>query len=94
MPTTPRTLESADRLNLSVLMVPAQVSAYLGIPTGTLANWRYQGRGPAFVRVGRHVRYRSEDISEWIDQQVGALGTERSARGRRTASHSLSFGNR
>ena len=41
--------------SLSVLMDPTEVSEYLGVPIGTLANWRYQRRGPAFVRVGRHV---------------------------------------
>jgi len=63
---------SADPPNLSVLMTPAQVSAYLGVPTGTLANWRYQGHGPASLRVGRHIRYRAEDIATWVDQQSDA----------------------
>lgn len=53
-----------------VLMTPSDLSEYLGVPTGTLANWRYQGRGPAFVRLGRHVRYRAEDVLDWISGQV------------------------
>jgi len=59
---------------LSVLMDPSEVGEYLGVPTGTLANWRYQGRGPAFVRVGRHVRYRAEDVGEWLAKR--AVGGE------------------
>ena len=51
----------------AALMTPFEVSQYLGVPTGTLANWRYRGRGPAFIRVGRHVRYCAADISIWID---------------------------
>jgi excisionase family DNA binding protein len=52
------------------LLSPSEVSRYLGVPLGTLANWRYQGRGPAFLRVGRHVRYRSEDVATWVDEQL------------------------
>lgn len=61
---------AVKRHDLSVLMDPTEVSQYLGVPTGTLANWRYQRRGPAFVRVGRHVRYRAEDVAEWIAQRA------------------------
>jgi predicted DNA-binding transcriptional regulator AlpA len=42
----------------------------LGIPIGTLANWRYQGRGPALVKVGRHVRYRRSDVAGWIEERI------------------------
>ena len=59
-------VDSDHRARLSVLMDAAEVSEYLGVPTGTLANWRYQHRGPAFVRVGRHVRYRVEDVGTWL----------------------------
>ncbi len=52
------------------LLWPEQVAEVLGVPVGTLANWRYQGRGPAFVKVGRHVRYRRNDVARWIDAQV------------------------
>lgn len=49
------------------LLTPDQVSEYLGVPSGTLANWRYLGQGPAFLRVGRHVRYRAHDIDTWVE---------------------------
>lgn len=28
----------------------------------TLERWRAEGRGPQFVRIGRHIRYRQTDI--------------------------------
>ena len=55
---------------LADLMTPLDVSRYLGVPPGTLANWRYLGRGPAFLRVGRHVRYRDADVTAWVDAQL------------------------
>lgn len=52
------------------LLWPEQVAEMLGVPIGTLANWRYQGRGPGFLKVGRHVRYRRSDVAGWIEEQV------------------------
>ena len=49
-----------------------EVSRVLVIPAGTLANWRWMGTGPRFLRVGRHVRYRRTDVEAWIDAQVHA----------------------
>lgn len=31
----------------------------------TLERWRTKGRGPQFVRIGRHVRYRLTDIIDF-----------------------------
>lgn len=38
----------------------------LRLAEGTLANWRTQGKGPAFVRVGGKICYRDEDIDAFI----------------------------
>jgi len=51
------------------LLTPNELSRHLGIPTTTLANWRYLRKGPAFVRIGRHVRYRTCDVLEWVITQ-------------------------
>lgn len=51
---------------------PPEVAAFLGIPEKTLRNWRYLGRGPRYVRVGKYVRYRWEDVEGWLAQQAAA----------------------
>jgi excisionase family DNA binding protein len=56
-------------VDLGALLTPGQVASYLGVPQGTLANWRYLGRGPRFARVGRHVRYAAGDLAAWLDEQ-------------------------
>lgn len=33
----------------------------------TQANWRVQGLGPKFIKVGSLVRYDPADISAWLD---------------------------
>jgi len=39
------------------------------ILAGTLANLRTYGRGPAYVRLGRLVRYQVADLEEWIERR-------------------------
>jgi excisionase family DNA binding protein len=46
------------------------VAAYLGVPTKTLEQWRYVGKGPAYAKVGKHVRYRRTDVDAWLDAQT------------------------
>lgn len=48
------------------------VAEYLGVPRNTLYQWRTKGYGPRGVRVGKHVRYRPDDVNAWLDQQVVA----------------------
>lgn len=51
-------------------MTPTELSEYLQIPARTLAQWRYLGRGPKYLKLeGGHVRYRSSDVTEWLDHQ-------------------------
>jgi excisionase family DNA binding protein len=44
----------------------------LGVPKGTLYQWRTKGYGPTGIRVGKYVRYRPDDVENWIDQQGAA----------------------
>jgi predicted DNA-binding transcriptional regulator AlpA len=44
-----------------------------GLAMVTLDLWRRQGRGPAFIKIGRRVMYRRADIETWLDQhRLGA----------------------
>ena len=38
-----------------------------GIPARTFDQYAYRGVGPAYVKLGRHRRYRPEDVEAWID---------------------------
>ena len=40
------------------------------ILAGTLANWRTYGRGPAYVRLGRLVRYQVAELEAWIERKT------------------------
>jgi len=45
----------------------------------TLANWRVQGKGPKFVKVGRLVFYDTEDLAAWRRQNTFSSTSERAA---------------
>jgi predicted DNA-binding transcriptional regulator AlpA len=48
------------------IATPAQVAKLTGTTVGTLASWRWRGMGPAYVRMGRSIRYRREDVAAYI----------------------------
>ena len=35
-------------------------------PPSTLAHFRCESRGPAYVKIGARVAYRGADLNEWI----------------------------
>ena len=39
----------------------------VGIPASTASKMRMAGTGPAFIKRGRTVYYRREDIDAWLD---------------------------
>jgi predicted DNA-binding transcriptional regulator AlpA len=51
------------------LWTVTDVSDHLGIPVNTLYQWRTKGYGPTGRRIGKHVRYRPEDVDNWITEQ-------------------------
>ena len=43
----------------------AQAAHYVGLSRRTLETFRTQGRGPAFRKHGRYVRYHIADLEAW-----------------------------
>jgi predicted DNA-binding transcriptional regulator AlpA len=52
--------------NTSQLLRTPEVALRLGLTIGTLQNLRCRGEGPAYIRLGRAIRYRPEDIDAFI----------------------------
>ena len=48
------------------LLTSQQVAELLQVPARTLDAWAYRGIGPRFLRIGKHRRYQSADVAEWI----------------------------
>ncbi|MFT3854797.1 MAG: helix-turn-helix domain-containing protein [Ilumatobacteraceae bacterium] len=55
---------------VSALWDDRQLAEYLRLPERTPAQWRYRSRGPRWLKVGRHVRYRKSDVDAWLEQQA------------------------
>ena len=53
------------------LATPAEVAEALHTTPASLAQMRYRGDGPKFVRAGRRrVLYRWVDVEQWITESV------------------------
>ena len=50
------------------LLKTREAARRLGVASGTLSNWRHRGQGPAFVRLGRAIRYDEADLARFIAQ--------------------------
>lgn len=48
---------------------PQQAAPYIGTTPGTLAQWRYLGKGPKYLRLpgSRTILYRKTDLDAWLD---------------------------
>lgn len=52
---------------LDTLLTAEETAEKLRKTPRDLANMRYSGTGPAFVKVGKTVRYRPADVNAWLD---------------------------
>jgi hypothetical protein len=48
------------------LLEPQEAALLLGTTTATLADWRFNRSGPAFVKVGHLVRYQLRDLTDYM----------------------------
>lgn len=51
------------------LVAPEVLAEMLSVTTGQLAQMRYLGTGPEYVKVGTRVRYSLADVRTWLDAQ-------------------------
>jgi predicted DNA-binding transcriptional regulator AlpA len=48
-----------------------EVARFLGLSVRTLQNWRFVNRGPRYIKFGKSVRYRQEDILTFLASMPG-----------------------
>lgn len=62
------TINAGDDANDIRFTIP-EAAAYIPMPRGQLAQLRYKGKGPKFLKpTKRTVLYRKRDIDEWLNQ--------------------------
>lgn len=61
------TIEAPKRLPLAT---PQEVAEFRRTTVATLAQERYRGAGPKFVKLGKRVFYDWHDVYSWIDSNT------------------------
>lgn len=69
MRTEKRLVEEAGPA-IEPLLGTREVSEWLKVPEMTLYQWNYKRVGPPVLKVGKHLRYRRNDVERWLDQQT------------------------
>ena len=65
------TTTTSPRQPLAPLLTEAEAARYLNLTNRALQAWRYQGRGPRFVKISaRAIRYRLEDLESWVEGRL------------------------
>lgn len=54
------------RIDASSLLSEAETARCASVSTAALRKWRREGKGPAFLKLGKLVRYRTADIEQWL----------------------------
>ncbi len=50
------------------LIGPKELGELCGVPVQTIYSWMKRRRGPKAIRIGRHLRFRPEDVAEWLTE--------------------------
>jgi hypothetical protein len=65
------------------LLTPKQVHAEYGFSPQTLANYRWMGMGPDYIKQtpgrGGRIKYKRSRIEAWLDAQTVQTGGQRAA---------------
>ena len=51
---------------MNILLTEEEVAKRLHVSLASIRRWRLERRGPQFIKVGWLVRYRPEDLDNWV----------------------------
>jgi excisionase family DNA binding protein len=60
-------MEAASESNALSLQ---QASQYIGVSQAALRTWKRDGKGPAFFRAGKLLKFRKTDLDAWIEARL------------------------
>lgn len=64
-------------VNLPSLLNQQEVASYLDKSIAWCERARWDGSGPPYIKVGRAVRYRADDLLAWIEENAHRHSGER-----------------
>ncbi|AKS22939.1 MAG: Hypothetical protein C75L2_00790009 [Leptospirillum sp. Group II 'C75'] len=50
------------------LLSNSEAAEFLGMSPDTLPRWRWAGIGPAYLKVGRSIKYRRADLEAFLNE--------------------------
>ncbi|PWG59695.1 excisionase [Bifidobacterium catulorum] len=56
--------------DLPEISTPGDLARVSGISLGTLAYWRHSGTGPRYMKLGRLIRYRKNDVVVFFESSL------------------------
>jgi predicted DNA-binding transcriptional regulator AlpA len=68
--TAPVSPERRSLLEKLGLMHESDVCTLCNVRSETLWSWRKDNKGPAYVKIGREICYRVDDLMNWIASNV------------------------
>lgn len=51
------------------LMTTKELADYLGVACSTLIQYRKDGTGPVYIKLGHLVRYKKMDVDIWVEEK-------------------------
>lgn len=54
---------------LGELLAAKHIGGEPPLDVKTMQSWRLKGTGPAFLKIGRLVRYRRADLDSWLESR-------------------------
>lgn len=69
-------MESAQEATTTFLSVD-ELAARYGVSSATVHAWIYKQAGPRSYKIGRHRRFRYQDVLAWEESQADDYGQER-----------------
>lgn len=51
-------------------MTTEDVAEFFQVPKNTIYAWRSRDVGPPAIKVGRHLRWRREDVEAWVREHA------------------------
>ena len=64
------TQNAASEASVRIALTTGEAAAYLGMAASTLNKWRCDGDGPHFLKLGRAVRYRQDDLDRFLETRM------------------------
>lgn len=61
---------------VAAALTTQEAAAYLNIKPTTLEQWRWNGKGPRFCKIGRSCRYRQADLDAFLGARVFSSTSE------------------